>query len=167
MEIAFRIRNVEVPDSLRRATGDKVARLGARCGVDRADVCFSEERNPRIAERAVCDITLFAAGAILRAHAAATEPSVAAERVVGKLEHRADRFRGRGRGRSVHFPATRSSAGTVDHLPGGRTEPLTPEEAALEMGEQGNDIFFFLNAETGRPAVVRRRIDGAIALVVL
>ncbi len=44
------------------------------------------------------------------------------------------------------------------------TEPMTPEEAALEMGEQGSDILFFVNAETGRPAAVYRRGDGDIAL---
>jgi hypothetical protein len=134
-------------------------------------VCFSEERNPRIAERAVCDVTLFAPRGILRAHAAATEVAVAADRVVAKLEQRADRFRGRGRGRSVHFPATWSSPGSyggpVDDLARGSTVPLTPEEAALEMGEQGDDMYFFVNAETGRPALVCRRTDGAIALVVL
>jgi hypothetical protein len=42
-------------------------------------------------------------------------------------------------------------------------EPMTPEEAALEMGEQGNEIYFFLNAETGRPAAVYHR-NGDIAL---
>ncbi|HEY2428372.1 MAG TPA: hypothetical protein VGI06_05550, partial [Acidimicrobiales bacterium] len=62
MDIAFRVRNVEVPDSLRRVTLAKVTRLGDWCGIDRADVCFSEERNPRIAEREVCEITLFGQG---------------------------------------------------------------------------------------------------------
>ncbi len=37
------------------------------------------------------------------------------------------------------------------------TEPMTPEEAALEMGERGSDILFFVNAETGGAAVVYRR----------
>jgi ribosomal subunit interface protein len=224
MDIAFRVRNVEVPDSLRRVTLDKVMRVAGWCGVERADVCFSEERNPRIAEREVCEITLFAKGRVLRAQAAATEVAVAADRVVGKLEQRAARFRGRsgrsGRARrsagssadssagrsadrspdrryshwcpqvirptwgcdgSVNFRANRS---TVDREPGAgdqvvgdageaadpgfsdsECELLTPEEAALEMGERGTDIFFFVNAETGRPAVVYRRADGHVALV--
>jgi ribosomal subunit interface protein len=198
MEIAFRVRNVEVPDNLRRVTLEKVRRLAGQCGIDRVEVCFTEERNPRIAEREVCEITLFAPGRIVRAHAAATEVSVAVDRVVGKLEQRADRFRGRRlRGRrhppdcvrtinatgvgdgSVHFPtnwsAARGEAVAVDYVVGdageaafmgindSMAEPMTPEEAALEMGEQGNEIYFFLNAETGRPAAVYHR-NGDIAL---
>jgi putative sigma-54 modulation protein len=198
MDIAFRVRNVEVPDSLKRVTLDKVIQLADRCGLDRADVCFSEQRNPRIAEREVCEITLFGQGRVLRAQAAATEVAVAADRVVGQLQQRAERFRGRLVGRrrprrcpeiihapsdrlgSVHFRANWSTGGSeaaavnrvvcdageaADRgVTGSESEPVTPEEAALEMGERGTDIFFFLNAETGRPAVVYRRADGNIAV---
>lgn len=136
MEIAFVVRGVEVPERLRRLTEAKVTRLAEPCGIDRAVVSFSEERNPRIAEREVCEITLFGAGRILRAHAAATDLSVAAERVVGKLGPRAARLRGRQLGRRsrhacgadlalagrgdgwVHFATSRSTArrepGAVD-----------------------------------------------------
>ncbi len=202
MDIAFRVRNVEVPEGLRRVTMDKVTRLAGLCGIDRADVCFSEERNPRIAEREVCEITLFGQGRILRAHAAATDVAVAAERVVGKLEQRADRLRGQlmrrrsprgwagvscrtgaddgAGGGSVHFPTTWRTAGcnpgAVDRVLGAageatdmgisdsEDEPMTPEEAALKMGDRGIDLLPFSNAETGRPAVVYRRRDGEIAL---
>jgi ribosomal subunit interface protein len=211
MEIAFRVRNVEVPEKLRRVTLEKVTRLAGQCGIERVEVCFSEERNPRIAEREVCQITLFAQGRIVRAHAAATEVAVAVDRVVGKLEQQADRFRGRRlRGRrhppecvrvisatgagdgSVHFPtnwptvrgdlaaADRFGDRVVDHvvdrivrdageaadrgINDSRVEPMTPEEAALEMGEQGSEIYFFVNAETGRPAAVSQRNNGDIAL---
>ncbi len=169
--------------------------------LDRADVCFSEQRNPRIAEREVCEITLFGQGRVLRAQAAATDVEVAAARVVGQLQQRAERFRGRlagrnrprryvpvtgansGHARSVHFGTNWSTAGSdlgaVDHgveiaaevadrrFSDPTTEPLTPEEAALEMGERGFDIFFFLNAETGQVAVVYRRRDGEIAMAAI
>lgn len=198
MDIAVRARNVEVSDSLRRVTLEKVTRLGSRCGIDRADVCFSEERNPRITEREVCEIALFGPGRILRAQAAATEATVAVDRVMGQLVQRADRLRGRLLGRrgrracplfvrvpwladgSLHFPANWSAAEVdpvaVDRvmcdageaagmgISDSNTEPMTPEEAALAMGEQGSDIFLFVNAETGGIAVVYRRADGNIAL---
>jgi putative sigma-54 modulation protein len=184
MDIAIRVRNVEVPANLRRVTLERVTRLGRRCGIDRADVCFSERRNPRITEREVCQITLFGPRCILRAQAAAIDVAVAADRVVVKLERRADRLRGRvarcAGARSVHFPAgwstvaMRPNAG--DRIGGdageaadmgindSRTEPMTPEEAAVAMCERGSDIFCFQNAETGRDAVVCCRADGAIAL---
>jgi ribosome-associated translation inhibitor RaiA len=247
MEIAFRVRGVEVPESVRHRTRDRVIRLAALCGTERAVVSFSAERNPRIAEREVCQIVLFGRGrgATLRVHAAATDVTVAADRVVAKLEQRAARLRGRAgrrrpqwcsatlwRGHSlgpslglplgspaaafaacgdhwVHFPPNRSTArwepGAVDLVVGGPGEvvtmgigglakrrtggrdlagrdpgarepatggpargerddgPMTPEEAALEMADQGREMYFFLNAETGRPAVVYSRADGDIA----
>ena len=213
MEIAFRIRDVEVPESLRHRTRDRVIRLAALCGTERAVVSFLAERNPRIAEREVCQIVLFGPGrgATVRVHAAATDVTVAAERVVAQLERRAARLRDRRAGRRrprwcsgllplglpvgagpgggdhwVHFPTNRSTArrepGAVDpavgevgeavvtgigeRLPDGEdeTRAMTPEEAALEMAAQGRDLYFFLNAETGRPAVVYARKDGNIAL---
>jgi len=205
MDIAFRARNVVISESLRRVTREKVIRVGALCGIERADVCFSVARNPRIAEREVCAITLFGSGHILRAEAAATEVSVAADRVVGNLEQRAHRLRGRLLGRrafegcrgprgcrgarcpvcataasagSVHFPTNWSVGGSRPSAGHGgdageaagmgitdaQSEPVTPEEAALEMGERDRDIFFFVNIETGRPAALRRRSDGDIAL---
>jgi ribosomal subunit interface protein len=188
MDIAFRVRNVEVPANLRRVTQERVTRLGRRCGIDRADVCFSERRNPRSTEREMCQITLFGPGRILRAQAAATNVAVAADRVVGKLERRADRLRGRsmdhrhrrGGAGSVHCPGGWSTVtmrpGAGDHVGGdageaadmgisdSRTEPMTPEEAAVAMCERGSDIFSFHNAETGRGAVICCRADGEIAL---
>jgi ribosome-associated translation inhibitor RaiA len=213
MEIAFRVRDVEVPDSLRHRTRDRVIRLAALCGTELAVVSFSEERNHRIAEREVCQIVLFGPGrgATVRVRAAATDLTIAAERVVAKLELRAARLRGRTVGRRrprwcsgllplglpagalpgsgdhwVHFPTNRSTArrepGAVDPAIrevgeaavidiGERlvdcpdeTAAMTPEEAALEMAAQGRDLYFFLNAETGRPAAVYARKDGNIAL---
>jgi hypothetical protein len=45
------------------------------------------------------------------------------------------------------------------------TRPMTPEGAALEMAARGRDLLFFVNAETGRPAVVYTRQDGDIAVI--
>ena len=194
MDIVFRARNVEVPEGLRRTTLERVARLAGRYGAERAVVCFFAERNPRIAEREVCEITLFRRGRIVRAQMSATAPSVAAERVLVKLQHRAGRLHGRQTGRrydgctgSVHFPPHRHPAagdrdgagGFGDILGGGvsagetnnvmtkdcRTEPMSPEEAALQMAGRDGDIYFFINAETARTAAVYRRPDGNVGLI--
>jgi putative sigma-54 modulation protein len=198
MEIAFRVRGVEVPESVRHRTRVRVTRLAEPCGINRAVVSFSAERNPRITEREVCQITLFGSRQILRGCATATDVAVAAERVVTILEQRASRFRARQAGRRrarwclapapaalrgdgwVHFPPNRSAAGrepgAVDLVLANAAEavgyrsgdagvrPMMPEEAALEMTDRGGDLFFFVNTETGRPAVVYQRTDGDIAL---
>jgi ribosome-associated translation inhibitor RaiA len=193
MDIAFRARGAAVPDGLRRVTLDRVTRLAERYGMERAVVCFSEERNPRIVEREVCDVLLFGPGRILRVQASATDAAMAAERALAKLQHRARRVQDRAAGRryagwygSVHFPPHRHSAAGDRDGPGvsggiqggvsagelstvitkdGRSEPMTPEEAAVQMAGRDGDIYFFINAETSRTAAVYRRPDGCVGLL--
>ena len=94
MEITIRGRNIEVSEPLRRAVIEKVARLGRYVGgMERAEVLFSEERNPRISEREVCEVTMFGHGHIVRARAAAPDPFAVVDRVVDKLEHRVEKPR--------------------------------------------------------------------------
>ena len=58
MDIAFRGQNVEIPDAVRQAVSEKVTRLSRYLeGMDRAEVWFSEERNPRISEREASSYT--------------------------------------------------------------------------------------------------------------
>ena len=74
MDIAIGGRKVEVSEPLRQAVTEKVSRLGRYVGgMERAEVLFSEERNPRISERDVCEVTMFGHGHIVRARAAAPD----------------------------------------------------------------------------------------------
>ena len=101
MEIAIASRNLEVSDSLRSTVEEKVTRLGRFLdGMERAEVRFFEERNPRIAEREVCEVTMHGHGHIVRARAAATDVFAAVDRVVDKLEHRMEKLKGKLVGRS-------------------------------------------------------------------
>ena len=96
MEIAIRGRNIEVTEALRTIVEDKVTRLARFFdGMERAEVKFSEERNPRIAEREVCEVTMHGHGLIVRARAAAPDTFAAVDRVVDKLEHRIEKLKGR------------------------------------------------------------------------
>ncbi|MDP9072784.1 MAG: HPF/RaiA family ribosome-associated protein [Actinomycetota bacterium] len=183
MEIDFRARNVEVSDSVRYLTLERIRQLARALAMERADVCFWEERNPRIAERKRCEIVLFGHGRILRAEGAASDPAVAADRVVGQMAHRIEKLRGQLRGRrgprrqgSVHFRSYQhldlplDLDTTLDPPCGPRLqadpgEPMTPEEAALEMAQLSHDFYFFTNAETERGAVVFKRGDGNVGLV--
>lgn len=101
MDIAIRSRNVEVSDALRNSVEEKVTRLTRFLdGMERADVVFSEERNPRISEKEVCEVTMHGHGHIVRAKAAATDAFAAVDRVVDKLEHRMEKLKGKLIGRS-------------------------------------------------------------------
>jgi putative sigma-54 modulation protein len=101
LDIAIRSRNVEVTDALRHTVEEKVTRLTRFLdGMERADVLFSEERNPRISEKEVCEVTMHGHGHIVRAKAAATDVFAAVDRVVDKLEHRMEKLKGKLIGRS-------------------------------------------------------------------
>jgi ribosomal subunit interface protein len=89
MEITVQSRHVEVPEDLRTLAGEKVARLGRYLeGMERAEIRFSAEHNPRISEPAVCEVTLHGHGHVVRAKASGVEPAAALERVVDKVAYR-------------------------------------------------------------------------------
>lgn len=182
MDILIQGRNVEVSDSLRGTVEDKLSRLVRFLdGMERAEVRFLEERNPRIADKEVCEVTMHGHGHVVRARAAAGDSFAAVDRVVDKLEHRIEKLKGKLAGRS--HPRRH---GSVDSLTGqgdaGDTEedegqprivrtkqfaikPMTPEEAALQMELLSHDFFLFTNADTSAAAVVYRRKDGQIGLI--
>jgi putative sigma-54 modulation protein len=192
VDIAIRSRNVEVPDALRVAASEKVARLSRFLdGMDRAEICFTEERNPRISEREVCEVTMHGHGHVVRAKAAAAEPLAAVDKVIDKLEHRMTKLKGKLVGRSHprrHTSVDSAASHGVDRAPldDADTEdadalddgqitivktkqfaikPMTADEAALQMELVGHDFFLFTNAETSRAAVVYRRSDGHVGLI--
>ena len=181
MDIAIRARNVEVSDALRSAVEEKLARLQRFLdGMERAEVRFVEERNPRIADKEVCEVTMHGHGHIVRARASAPDGFTAVDRVVDKLEHRLEKLKGKLLGRSHprrHAPAMAPAAPAApapeDESEGPRIvrtkqfaiKPMTPEEAALQMELLGHDFFLFSNADTSAAAVVYRRNDGDIGLI--
>jgi len=182
-------RNVEVPEALRAVAREKVGRVGRHLdGWDHAEIHFSEERNPRIADREVCEVTLRGHGHVVRAKASAPDTLAAVDRVVEKLERQVSRLKSRLIGRSHPRHAAHSNGHTaptgtgLDALAADDDEaeaagprfvktkhfsskPMTPEEAALQMELVGHGFYFFTNADTGLATVVYRRDDGDFGLI--
>ena len=192
MDVTIRSRNVEVPDNLRATVEEKVSRLSRFLeGMEHAEVLFSEERNPRIAEKEVCEVTMTGHGHYVRAKASAPDPFAAVDRVIDKLEHQIEKLKGKLLGRShprrhgsVDSVRTGQSTAAIggsgpdtegDQLDDGEMrivktkrfeiKPMTPEEAVLQMDLLGHDFYFFTNAETQQGAVVYRRNDGYVGLI--
>jgi ribosomal subunit interface protein len=92
MQVIVRSRNARVESRLRTVAERKIARL-ERIARDasRAEVAFLEERNPRIAGRHACAVTLHVRGGRVTAHAAAAAPEAALDLVIDKLRHQVDR----------------------------------------------------------------------------
>jgi putative sigma-54 modulation protein len=191
VDISIQGRNVEVSDTLREAVDEKLSRLVRFLdGMERAEVRFHEERNPRIAEKDVCEVTMHGHGHVVRARATAGDAFAAVDRVVDKLEHRIEKLKEKLNGRNHHRRPGAGSHGAATSAPAGtvaavgteaeesdeasprivRTKqfaikPMTPEEAVLQMELLSHDFFLFTNADTGAAAVVYRRKDGHIGLI--
>lgn len=192
MEITVSARHTEVSDALRQTATEKIGRLARYLeGMDRAEVHFLEERNPRIADKEVCEVVLEGHGHHVRCKVAAPDGFAAIDKAVNKLEHQLHKLKtklqrrhhGPPRARTpvtdAAGPATvavaaRPLAGDDDDAGAGprivkvkrhALKPMSPEEAVLQLDLVGHDFYFFTNAETGRSAVLYRRADGDLGLI--
>ncbi len=96
MNVIVRGKNVLVPSRLQNAAERKVARLERTArDASRAEVDFSEERNPRIRQRHRCVVVVHRRHEMLMARAAAREPEAALDLVVDKLRHQVERHQKR------------------------------------------------------------------------
>ncbi len=94
MDITVSARHTEVSEALHQATVEKIGRLVRFLeGMDRAEVHYAEERNPRILDREVCEVTLEGHGHHVRAKVAAGDPFAAIDAAVDKLEHQLHRVK--------------------------------------------------------------------------
>jgi putative sigma-54 modulation protein len=192
MEITVSARHTDVSAALREAVEDKIGRLSRFLeGMDRAEVHFTEERNPRIAAREVCEVTLEGHGHHVRCKVAAADGFAAIDAAVDKLEHQLHKLKtkvvgrrhgGRRNGRTGSELDTDGVLATLVEVDGSvdggadaeprivktkkhALKPMTPEEAMLRLDLVEHDFWFFTNAETGRSAVLYRRADGDLGLI--
>jgi len=184
VQVTVSSRHTDVPDTLRSMAEEKIGRLDRFLdGMDRAEVHFSQERNPRITEREICEVTLEGHGHYVRCKVHAPDGFVAIDRAVAKLEHQLHKLKSKLKRRNhaaarvvANVPADAepvAAAATTTADGGARIVkskrfammPMTPEEAAQRMDLLGHGFFFFTNLDTRRSAVVYRRDDGDVGLI--
>jgi putative sigma-54 modulation protein len=96
MQVIVKGRNTHVPPRLKeRATRklERVQRFFDR--IQSLEIEFSEEHNPRIADKHTVEVTLTTKAHVLRAHASGPDPSSAVDLVVAKLEGQVKRLKGK------------------------------------------------------------------------
>jgi ribosomal subunit interface protein len=87
VDITVSARHMDISTALRSAAEEKIGRLSRfREGLLRAEVHFFEERNPRIADKEVCEVWLDGGGHHLHCKASAADPFAAIDLAVTKLE---------------------------------------------------------------------------------
>jgi len=88
MDVTVSCRHIDLSSAQRDLVKQKIAKLGRIVeGMERAEVHFSEERNPRISDREVCEVTMDGHGHRVVATCAAADPIAAVDLAVEKLEH--------------------------------------------------------------------------------
>ena len=149
MQIAVRGRHVEVPEHVKAHAIEKLGKLDRFLeGMDTAEVRFTEERNPRIADRETCEVTLHGHGHVVRAKASATDILAAVDRVTNKLEHSLEKLKGKLVGRShprrSTLPSKAAAPGELpaDLLPSDvlDTEPFDDDIQESENGSNHSII---------------------------
>lgn len=174
MDVSVSSRHIELTEALRAAAEEKIGRLDRFVeGMDRAEVHFFEEKNPRINAKDVCEVTIEGHGHHVRVKAAAHDPFAAIDVAVEKLEHQLHKLKTKLIARQHPKKARSIVNGAPAELDTARIvkskrfvmEPMSPEDAVLQMEMLGHDFYFFSNAETGRTGVVYRRQSGDVGLI--
>ena len=196
MDVAVSSRHMEISPALRASVIEKIGRLDRYVdGMERADVHFSEERNPRIENKELCEVTLQGRGHYVRAKVAAADPFAAVDAAVAKLEHQllklksrlVARYHGKVNGAKVRPRDDEADTESDDTLDLAEAEaeavlgaepepvvvktkrfvmsPMTLDEAMLQMDMLSHRFFLFVRAETGAPSVLYQRDEGDLGLI--
>ncbi len=177
MQVTISARHTEITPRLEEVINEKIGRLGRYVdGLDRAEVHFAEERNPRIADKEICEVTLEGHGHHVRCKVAAPDGYVAIDRAVEKLEKQLRKLKTKLE-RRQHGGTKRDAEGLREAVASNGREPeivkvkqfavasMTPEDAAVHIDLLGHDFYLFTNSESGNAAVLYRRDDGDYGLI--
>ena len=123
MEIRVHARHVDVSPEVRALAEQKLQAVGRLLPPDAtADVEFSEERNPRIARKAMAELTILARGRVLRAKVAEAAFRDAIIHAVRSVQQEASDLHDRRRSHPHRVLKTNSRTTVVPSSPVGATE---------------------------------------------
>jgi putative sigma-54 modulation protein len=177
MRLQVKGRNLEVTDQIREYAEAKMGKLDRLVNdPTRVELELAVEKNPSISANHVAEATIWTKGPVLRAREASGDMKASIDQLVEKLERQVKRYREKrrvaprrqGRGEDLE------QAGLVE-LPGGgpsivktkqfTLQPLTADEAVLQLELVGHDFFVFRSVESGEINVVYRRRQGDYGLI--
>ncbi len=127
MEIRVSARRSSVGDGERALVVEKIERLGKHLpGMELAEVHFSAERNPRIADKEVCEVTMEGHGHHLRCTANGPDHLTAVDRAVEKLENKMHKLKTKLARKPTHRDQVRSE----------KRAPVSTELPADVLGDE-------------------------------
>lgn len=172
MELTIRGKNLEVTDALHnyveKHTG-KIQRYFDKPIKMNVLMRISNKTN-------TCEVTVFVEGVILRGVEKSDDMYKSIDLVFDKVERQIHKYKTRLAKRyrernllSKHFVEQKSTE-SVDEFEIVRVKkfninPMSPEEAILQMNLVGHNFFMFFNSETSEIGVVYKRNDGRYGLI--
>jgi putative sigma-54 modulation protein len=173
MRIDFHARNAEVTGQFRGHVEPRLEALHRHFDkVQGVKVVINGQRNWRSVE-----ITVDADGLLLRAEERSDDELTSFDRALTAIERQLDRYRERVRDRhrrAAHEP-TPAAGGEAppeeEHelqilrVKTVALDPMTPEEAILQMDLLGHNFFMYRDAETQQVGLVYRRKDGGFGVL--
>jgi putative sigma-54 modulation protein len=187
MNVTIRAHNTRVPDDLREHAEKKLARLERYLPrVNDVTVEVEREETRASAHRYAVQITVHAAGTILRSEERAADPQTAFDRASDVLGRQAQRHKkrlvGRHRTGDVRELAPEPEPdegiepedddefdeyllGKIVRVKHFEAKPMSQEEALAQMDLIGHDFFLFLDAASNEYALLYKRRDGDYGLL--
>ena len=140
----------------------------------RVELELRVEKNPSITDNHVAEATVWTKGPVLRARETSTDIKASIDQLVDKLERQVKRYREKRREAprrhapppDEELPVELDDASTeITKTKQFAVNPMTPDEAVLQLELVGHDFFVFRNAESDGINVVYRRRDGHYGLI--
>jgi putative sigma-54 modulation protein len=175
MRLQVKGRNLEVSEQIRKYAEDKLGKLDKLVkDPTRVELELAVEKNPSISDNHVAEATVWTKGPVLRARESSGDMKASIDQLVSKLERQVKRYREKRRvAPRRHAPQpTETALPEIDDHAVAITKtkqftvnPMTPDEAVLQLELVGHDFFVFRNAESNGINVVYRRRDGRYGLI--
>ena len=141
MQVTVSRRNTDVSDQLRSMAEEKIGRLSRFLdGLDHAEVHFWEHKNPRIADKEVCEVTIEGRGHHVRCKVQATDGFQAVDKAYDKLEQQLLKLKTKLNNRNHGAPKAHKGVGALGAaVTAAEVQAAGAAEADAESTDAGGD----------------------------
>ncbi len=189
MKILIEGKNIELTGALKDYVNDKFSRLQKHYEhiIKEHDVRvqLSTAKNPRITNNSITEVTIFLDGKIIRSEHASEDMYASIDLVADKLERQLHKYKDRvyrsqqHKGRPLPNPEMsgtllennsntnnkHSYEGKIIKSKKFRLQPLTAEEATVQLDLISHDFYVFINSKTNQINTIYLRKDGDYGLI--
>ncbi|MFB2935007.1 ribosome hibernation-promoting factor, HPF/YfiA family [Aerosakkonemataceae cyanobacterium BLCC-F154] len=184
MKLVIHGKNIEITDAIREYVHQKLEKATSHYlnVTNEIDVHLSVARNPRINERQIAEVTVYANGTVIRAEEGSESLYASIDLVADKIARKLRKYKEKRLDKKVQSktvevveqqPVTPDLIGDrTPELPGEvvRTKyfampPMTIDEALEQLQLVDHDFYMFCNAETGEINVIYERNHGGYGVI--